>query len=217
MAAVVRSCMRQEIRDALMRRILEGKYRPGDRLVELQVAAEFQTSQAPVREALRELEALGYVETATYRGTRVREIPPTEMRDAFHVRALLEREAAEAAARRAYADWSRLADAVRGLEEAAAVGNLRRYVRHDETFHRTLVTRSGNPVLLHHWELLLVPTRILVVVSSGVVDMRQTAPQHRPILAALERGDPALAGRLVYDHVNGIAERLEVAAGVTAA
>lgn len=206
--------MHQDIRNELVRQILQGKYQPGERLVELQLAAEFQTSQAPVREALRELEALGYVETRTYRGTRVRKIPPTEMRDAYRVRALLEREAAEAAARVPDADWRKLEAAVEGIEKAAAAGNLRAYVRHDEVFHRALVALGGNSVLSRHWELLLVPTRILVVMSAGVVDMEHTAPQHRPILEALQRHDAALAGRLLYEHVNGVAERLDAAGQV---
>lgn len=204
-----RHSMGREIRDALLRRILEGTYKPGERLVELQLAAEFHTSQAPVREALRQLEALGYVETTPHRGTRVREIPPTEMRDAYRLRALLEREAAEAAARAPDGDWEEMRAAVARIERAADDGNVRGYVRHDETFHRGLVARSNNPVLVRHWDLLLVPTRILVALRSGHIDMRETGKEHRPILEALERGDARLAGRLVYDHLNHIAVRLD--------
>ncbi len=207
----LRNSMGREIRDALLRRILEGKYEPGERLVELQLAAEFHTSQGPVREALRELEALHYVETAPHRGTRVRAVSPTEMRDAYRLRALLEREAALAAAQAPDADWAEMRAAVEGIERAAEAGNMRGYVRHDETFHRTLVARSGNPVLLRHWDLLLVPTRILVVLRSGVVDMAAIAKEHRPILEALEGRDAALAGQLAYDHTNRIAMRLDPA------
>src|SRR5947209_4717619 len=78
---VRRDCMRDQIRKELIKRIVDGTYRPGDRLVELQVAREFNTSQAPVREALRELEALRLVESETYRGTRVREISRREMKE----------------------------------------------------------------------------------------------------------------------------------------
>jgi len=198
----------REIRDAVLLRILEGKLKSGDRLLELGLAAEFRTSQGPVREALRELEALGYVQTVPHRGTRVRDVPATEMRDAFRLRALLEREAAEAAARTAE-DWGELRAAVEGLESAAAAGDVRKYVKHDHNFHRTLVARSGNAVLMRHWDLVLVPTRILVAIRSGHIDIRKTSTEHRPILEALEQHDAALAGRLVYDHLNQIAVRLD--------
>src|SRR4051812_8786515 len=91
---VQRDCMRAQIRRVLLKRIIDGTYQPGDRLKELQIAREFQSSQGPVREALRELEMLRLVESETYRGTRVRAISPEEMREAGEVRGVLEQEAA---------------------------------------------------------------------------------------------------------------------------
>lgn len=202
--------LRLQIRDTLVTRILEGELEPGERLVEMKLAKEFQTSQAPVREALRELEVLGYVTTAFYRGTRVREVPATEMRDALRVRALLEREAARIAAS-ADADWSSMRTALRGIEEKARSGDMKRYVRHDEAFHRDLVTRAGNPVLVRSWDQLLVPTRILVAFRSGAVTMAGTSAQHRWILDALERGEGDVAGERVFEHIEDVARKLEEA------
>jgi DNA-binding GntR family transcriptional regulator len=71
-----RTTLRDQIKDRIVERILNGTYGPGDRIVESQVATEFGTSQAPVREALRELEALRFVEARPHRGARVRESPP---------------------------------------------------------------------------------------------------------------------------------------------
>ena len=69
---------RDRIRYALLRRISDGVYLPGERLKELTLAHEFEVSQAPVREAFRELEALGVLVSEHYRGTRVREISRRE-------------------------------------------------------------------------------------------------------------------------------------------
>ena len=57
-----RSTMRREIRAYIQRRIADGTFRPGDRIVETQLAKEMNVSQAPVREALLELAAMGLVE-----------------------------------------------------------------------------------------------------------------------------------------------------------
>src|SRR3954447_2784145 len=95
---VQRNCMREQIRRVLVQRILDGYYKPGDRLVELQIARELKTSQGPVREALRELEALRLVESETYRGTRVRALSEHEMEEAGRVRGVLEQSAADWAA-----------------------------------------------------------------------------------------------------------------------
>ncbi|HEY9480012.1 MAG TPA: GntR family transcriptional regulator [Gemmatimonadaceae bacterium] len=217
--SLTRHSVREQIRDALMARILDGRYAPGQRLVELQLAGEFESSQAPVREALRELEALRFVESLPHRGTRVRTVPPTEMRDAYRVRAALERAAAESAARThgnegAHGnDWKKLRAAVSGIEKAAAKHDVRAYVRHDERFHRALVEHAANPVLLHHWELLHVSTRALVVLRSGAIDMSRTAAEHRPILDAVEGGLVEQAGMLAFEHANQIADCLERSLG----
>src|SRR5258707_15138406 len=79
-------------------RIIAGQLAPGERLVEMRIAEEFRTSQAPVREALRELETLRLVESEPYRGTRVRDVGAEEMAEAYAVRAVLEQAAAELAA-----------------------------------------------------------------------------------------------------------------------
>ena len=82
-----RESMSDRIRNAILRRIADGTYLPGHRLVELQLAKEFGTSQGPVREALRELETLQVVETKRYCGSSVREVPLKERQEAYEVRA----------------------------------------------------------------------------------------------------------------------------------
>ena len=204
-----RRSVREQIRDALMERILDGTYAPGQRLIELQLAREFESSQAPVREALRELEALRFVESLPHRGTRVRTVPPSEMRDAYRVRATLERSAAESVARLRGVDWQKLDAAVSGIEHSATRRDVRSYVRHDEIFHRSLMELAANPVLLRHWEMLFVSTRARVVLRSGAVDMARTAAEHRPILEAMEEGLVERAGKLAFRHASHIADCLE--------
>ena len=69
---ISRSPLSDQIKDRLLQEIMAGGYAPGSRIVETRVARELGTSQAPVREALRDLEALGVVETTAFRGARVR-------------------------------------------------------------------------------------------------------------------------------------------------
>jgi DNA-binding GntR family transcriptional regulator len=67
-----RSVLADQVKDRILEGILSGHYPPDSRIVETQIARELGTSQAPVREALRGLEALGVVEIAPFRGARVR-------------------------------------------------------------------------------------------------------------------------------------------------
>src|ERR1700734_3507995 len=83
-------CTRRRIRDALVARILDGTYPAGTRLKELTLAREFNVSQSPIREALRELEGTGLVTSERYRGTRVRGADSVEMRESYELRLMME-------------------------------------------------------------------------------------------------------------------------------
>src|SRR5512141_1893646 len=93
-ASISRNVLSDQVKDHLLQAILVGQYLPGSRIVETRVARELGTSQAPVREALRDLEALGVVETTAFRGARVRRPSAAELLEAFVIRAELESLAA---------------------------------------------------------------------------------------------------------------------------
>jgi len=88
--APLRVCMRDRIRETLVARILDGTYPTGTQLKELPLAREFNVSQAPIREALRELEGSGLVSCERYRGTRVRGADFAELRESYELRAIME-------------------------------------------------------------------------------------------------------------------------------
>ena len=86
-----KSTMRREIRTYIQRQIAQGVYRPGDRIVETQLAREMNVSQAPVREALLELAAMGLVEERPYSGTFVRHLKASDIEDIYNTRAFFGR------------------------------------------------------------------------------------------------------------------------------
>jgi DNA-binding GntR family transcriptional regulator len=216
-AVNVRRSLRDALRDVVLGRILDGTYPPGHRLIEMQLAAEFQTSQAPVREAIRQLEALRYVESRPNRGTYVRETRFQELCDSCIVRAALERAAAQAAATRVDARWiAGLKKAVKALEAAGKVRDVETYAVHDYAFHLAIVERANNPVLLFHWQQIVAPNRALIVLRTGAIDPADTAPEHRPILDALATGAGMRAGALAFAHADGMRRRLLKAAGASA-
>ncbi|MGH3034284.1 MAG: GntR family transcriptional regulator, partial [Gaiellaceae bacterium] len=97
MSVLSRTVLREQVKEVLLARILDGTYAPGDRLVETRIAQELGTSQAPVREALRELELLRFVESKPYVGARVRELSEEELAEIYPVRAAIEEVAAREA------------------------------------------------------------------------------------------------------------------------
>ena len=87
---ISREVLADQVKDRLLQAIIAGRYAPDSRIVETRVAREYGTSQAPVREALRGLEALGLVEITPFRGARVRRPSRNELVEAYAVRSELE-------------------------------------------------------------------------------------------------------------------------------
>ena len=173
-----------------------------DRIVESQVAIEFGTSQAPVREALRELEAMRFVETQPHRGARVREVTTEELIQIYPVRAALEELAGRAAAvRMSEEQLSALADELAGMRQAADAQDLQAQLLHDVRFHEIIVEASGNQVLVDVWRSLRVEARTLISVIRADSDLRMIAEMHRPVLRALQSRDPELAGKEMRAHI----------------
>ncbi len=197
----MRTNLRTQIKEILLARILNGEYQPGDRLVEMQIAQEFGTSQAPVRESLRELEALGFVESEPYRGTRIRAVTKAELAEIYPVRAALEEVAARAAAKRLTGSVEALEVELAAMHREAKKGNLYGLVQHDVTFHRLIVEASGNRVLQDVWKSLRIEARTLISAIKTDMVLHEIAEMHRPILEALAAGDSERAGAIIRQHV----------------
>ena len=195
-----RDCMSDRIRRVLADRILAGRLAPGSRLLEMRIAEEFATSQAPVREALRDLEMMRLVESRAFRGTHVRAVGSREIDEAYQVRGVLEAAAAGPGAPVIAADPTPLREALAGIHAAAGMGDRETYARHNITFHRTIVAAAGNAVLLRSWESLGFEARMRVTVARDGHDLTRIARTHDPIADALEALDGPLAARLLREH-----------------
>jgi DNA-binding GntR family transcriptional regulator len=202
-ASLKRPPLRTTVRELLLGRILAGVYGPGDRLVEYRIARELGVSQAPVREALRDLEAMRVVEIRPHLGARVRALPVEELADAAPVRASLEETAAGLAAVRLArhpGDLDRLREHLAEMRDAAADGNPQRLARHSVAFHRQVVVSAGNPVLLDVWNALGVELHTALGVRDAPRSLGESADSHQPILDALVAGDAEAAARLSREH-----------------
>lgn len=196
-----RISLSQQIRDRLLSRIMTGTLKPGDRLVELKIAGEMATSQAPVREALRELEAMGVVETLRNKGARVRVISDEELRQIYDVRAQLEGYASELAARNGDTLKAGLEACVAKMRKAARKGDSMAFADHNMAFHRVIVEGSGNSVLLGMWETLNVKMRTMVNVARSSRNLMDLAESHLPIVEAIAAGDGGQAHDAAKQHV----------------
>jgi DNA-binding GntR family transcriptional regulator len=202
-----RTCMRDRIRDVLVARILDGTYPTGTQLKELALAREFNVSQAPIREALRELEGSGLVRSERFRGTLVRGTDVDELLESYELRATLEARALHLAAPyggQLLADLQQCFGQMCGALEAEDPEG---YIDCAMRFHRRLLEGSGNRAFLNVWDSLLWDVRGRIVLQRFVETGREFRPllqMHATLLACMQAQDTAGAAqalRAILDRV----------------
>jgi DNA-binding GntR family transcriptional regulator len=196
------------VKELILERILSGEYSPGERLVETRIAQELGTSQAPVREALRDLELLRFVESEPFRGARVRDVSVEELLEIYPVRAAIEEVAGREAAGCLDGDVEALEVELEAMHAAADAGDLHAQVAHDVAFHRLIVEASGNQVLLDTWTSLRIESRTIVTALRAGIDGHEVAELHRPVVEALRDRDAKKAGAALRLHVEHFGELL---------
>jgi len=193
-----RLSLSDQVKQAILERIIKGHYKPGERLVELAIAKEFETSQVTVREAFSKLEALTVLESKPHRGTFVREISDQEMGESTMVRGVLEEAAARKAAHVLKGRVDALRTETKGMLDAFENGDLDGVAQHNVNFHRMIVHAAGNTVLTKVWESLAFEAKSRICANraaQAVVLMGIKSCE--PIIEAFVKGDGVTAGRLL--------------------
>lgn len=197
-----RSVLREQLKQQILQRILDGEYEPGARIVENRLMKEYDVSQAPIREALRDLEAMRFVESRPHRGVRVRRISQKELGEMYPVRAALEEVAGRAAAPLITDESLDLLDGeITAMRAAAERGDLHGQLVHDARFHELIFEASGNALLLEVWRSLHAEIRALITYVRSRTAPAAIVDAHVPILQALRLRDPALAGKEMRHHI----------------
>jgi len=192
---------RDLIRRTLLKRITDGVYLPGERLKEMELAHEFDVSQAPVREAFRELETLGVLVSEHYRGTRVREISSRETYDAYQLRGYLEEIAMQLIPPEKLRDEIGSIEALQTtMRKAARSGDADGFAEANTQFHRSIVSLASNQKLLKVWESLEIGMRSRLNLQKNEGKLSSLAEIHQPIVDSLKRGDLTQTGVLMREH-----------------
>jgi DNA-binding GntR family transcriptional regulator len=187
---ISRSVLAEQVKDRLLQDILAGRYPPHSRIVETRVARELGTSQAPVREALRGLEALGVVEILPFRGARVRRPSAHELLEAYAVRSALEVLGARLAVPSLTDDDI---DGLIGLWEemqrGAAAGDRHGVAIADAAFHGRIMELTRNRTLLRVWRSLEPYSRTYLTLVAPGSDPHWTADLHTAVVEAVRARD----------------------------
>jgi DNA-binding GntR family transcriptional regulator len=186
---VPKPTLNQQIRDGLVEQIVSGQLKSGERLVETRIAADFGTSQAPVREALSELESLGLVENRLRRGRFVIPFVEQTIREAYVVRAALEETATRLALLAERVPFELMSADVEDMYRSATVEDVHAMGLASTRFHRHLVEASENRLLIRAWESLRIEARTAIALVVIGPDLRHVAKEHEELLDVMRSGD----------------------------
>lgn len=207
--ALSRSVLADQVKERILEGILSGHYPPDSRIVETQIARELGTSQAPVREALRGLEALGVVEIAPFRGARVRRPSRDEILEAYVVRSTLEVLASRLAVPRLTdRDLAELRAHVDAMLAAARNNDGPRVAEADARFHGGIVELADNGTLAKVWRSLEPFSRTYLTLIAPGADPQWSANLHVPILAALDRRNADAVVEAIERHFDDVRDNM---------
>ncbi len=189
--------LRERVYHLVQRAIVSGELLPGQRVRDLDLAAQLGVSRTPVREALQRLEDEGLVETLPGALTRVVLLGTQAAREAFPVVAVLHalatRLTVEALTEQ---DHILLHQANESLVAALEAGDVKRAVQADDRFHDVFVCATANSEIQHALDRLMPKVRRLEYAQFGSLAGHTSVLQHQAIIAACEEKLSAQAASL---------------------
>jgi DNA-binding GntR family transcriptional regulator len=200
--------------EKLRGQILSGERVHGERLTEVEVAADLGISRTPVREALRRLAAEGLVDVSLNRGASVARWGSADLQEIFDLRTILESDAAKRATTRAGSEVIAVLDEVcQEMDEIFAnldgISSLRSLAELNRRFHSTIIEAADSPRLSSIIDSLThVPVVMQTFTQYSPHALARSLQHHREIVDAMRARDASWAESVMRAHI--IAARYEV-------
>ena len=204
-----RKVFREEIRNTIRESIFKGELRPGDRIIETYWAKEMGVSQGPVREAIRDLEAMGLVETVPFKGSRVRSLTEKDIQDNYSVRICLEsksiRDAINVLTDEQLNELTvQLQEILVQMDDCASRGDLREFTDCDTAFHRAIINATGNEVLLKLWEQCNMRNWFVISALTDAESLKQLQSSHQRLFAEICARNEEAATATIERHLTNL-------------
>ena len=197
---------RHRVREGLEEMVLSGRYPPGAKLVQDELAGNFGVARGVVREALLELQASGLVHTVDNRGVFVSDLTGETFIEVYAMSEVLEGLAARQCCD--HCTRAQIRELKQQVQEIYTLGAQRRFEEMadlDRAFHRRVLELSGNKMLVQTTRRFQVLRKTL----RPVRNLQRVREEHQSSLKAIERNDPLEAERLMRRHLAGSREFIE--------
>jgi DNA-binding GntR family transcriptional regulator len=202
--------LRGKVFNQLQNDILNGKYQLGDSLIETRLSEELGVSRTPIREALRQLELEGLVQSIPNKGAIVKGISAQDIQDIYTIRMMIEGLAARWATEKITPqELEELKDAI-DLEEFYTIKNdTDHLMQFDSKFHEIIFKASKSKPLMHTLSTFHhYVQRARTISFSSPVRAKEVLEEHKAIYKAIAEGDASKAEKLTTDHVRNASQNL---------
>jgi DNA-binding GntR family transcriptional regulator len=195
--------LRDLVFSAMREAILSGRLKPGERLMEVQLAEEMGVSRTPVREAIRKLELEGLVVMVPRKGAYVAGLTLKDVAEVFEIRSSLEGLAAALAAERITDEEVIILDKILDdISTAGEKGDIKTVIKKDMEFHQVLFSASRNDRLAQMINNLKEQIdRFRTQSFSNPIRTKSVLSEHEHILNAIKQGDVENSERLAKEHI----------------
>lgn len=205
-----RKVFKDLIREAIYEAIVDGELKPGDRIIEAEWAEKLGSSQAPVREAIRDLEGYGVVESAPFKGAVVRVVGKKEMDEIHMVRAGLETAALKKVIAEAPDDFVKKSKrTLDEMKKAAKANDFESFLDKDYEFHKAFVDFADIPDLTKMWNMCNIRIWTKYGATYSKRDLIELAGNHEAIYKKIEERDPTEIFETVSRHFEIVIESMD--------
>ena len=203
--------LRDVVFNTLREAILKGDLKPGERLMELQLASKLGVSRTPIREAIRMLEQEGLAVTTPRKGAEVAKMTLKDMEDVLEIRDALDELAVRIACQKISDEQLRQLEDMKELfEKSTQTGNVKKIAEADVTFHDVIYEATGNPKLVTLLNNLREQVyRYRVEYIKDPKNYPTLIAEHEAILESLKNRDVKNAVEAMHVHVANQAEAVK--------
>jgi DNA-binding GntR family transcriptional regulator len=187
----------------LKKQILSGELQPGTRLLVLQIAKQFDVSQAPVREALERLKQSGFITGIPNKGSVVSEISSKEIKDIFALREIIEGFAVKKTMETLTEnDFVCLESLIAQMQDAHEQNDILRILDLDMEFHGFFYRRCDNQAIFELWNHMKQKVMRFMAVSNRYFTTDELAEWHMILIRSIRSGDPEVAANAFVEHMH---------------
>jgi DNA-binding GntR family transcriptional regulator len=201
----------EQVCDRIRSSILAGELKPGEKLTEQDLAAEYLVSRTPIREAIRQLEVERLVSRTRFVGVTVAQLKPSEIIELLDIREVLEGLVARRAAKEIKPEQrGRLRKILERMAKAEEAHDVTKYLDAALEFRRTLAECSRSETLIQY--VMAIENRLRLMGNrTALIPGRMAAAivEHKKLMKAIEAGDPEAAERLNRERIQHIRADVE--------